>query len=134
MKRSLLVGLLATVFVVQLADAGMKTPVPLEVDVAGRWASGSFADTRANPTTYETLGCGLYSYPGYTVAYCSAHKGYTPETGYQSGYCYTTDPAMVDTIKAIANDSWVRFEWNANYGECTLIQVESSSSYAPKLP
>src|SRR5688572_24848515 len=134
MRRTLLVASLASAFAVNLADAGLKTPVALDVNVTERWAEGSFADTRANPTTHQTIGCGLYSYPGYTVAYCSAYEGYTPETGYQSGYCYTTDPAMVDTIKSIANDSWIRFQWNGNYGECTLIQVESSSNYAPKLP
>ena len=48
-----------------------------------------------------------------------------------SGFCLTSDPALLAVIATLQGDSLVNFNWNAN-GVCIQVDVRQGSSLEPK--
>ena len=49
------------------------------------------------------------------------------------GSCSSTVPSIVETVRSLPNDAFVRFEWDVN-GNCTYVGFTNGSYYAPKQP
>ena len=113
-------------------SAGQRLESPVYVTVAadssGR-ADGAISATRNSPDAVAYLTCRLHwSVSSGVVGSCSAKDAAGKSAG-----CFTSEPAALETIKAITADAYVRFAWNAA-GRCTDVTVEISSLDGPKLP
>ncbi|MBJ6765965.1 hypothetical protein JGU66_34865 [Myxococcaceae bacterium JPH2] len=106
--------------------AGEHNNMTVSVDLVGRIAAGDLGTARNTTNTKEFIGCTIQSSLTVTSVQCRAGDA----TGTQ-GYCNTTNPAMVETARAINGDDRLAFLWDAN-NNCTLISLEKFSAYPPK--
>ena len=90
-------------------------------------ARGSMYHVRNSPNDVEVLGCGTKTFKNNAPrwGFCQAADS---DDEYVS--CETTKPEMLDQIRAIADYSYVRFDFDENF-ECTRIDVSTQSFYLP---
>jgi hypothetical protein len=135
MKRSLApIATLATLAVLGLAGAvahsGYKQTNTVLVNDVGREATGSFGSARNSADSNQRIYCWVSTYapgPSATTGACSAESA-----GGTEGMCVTQDPALLDAIRAVNSDAFLRFRWDTD-GQCTLIQSYNGSLWAPKV-
>jgi hypothetical protein len=105
-----------------MASAGLKSYVPLSVNVAGKYASGGLAETHNTADNVQYAECGTNA----TTGYCTLRD--TAGTYYS---CYTTDPALLTVIRSMSDESSFSISWN-DTGVCTYVLSYASSRTAAK--
>jgi hypothetical protein len=124
--KKLLVTLLA-VSVPSMVLAGATTPFPVEIDMDNMFAAGDMATARLSNNDDELIGCGSRTdTSGFVFGFCQA----TDSSG-TSVQCFTTDPGLVEAIRAHADFSFILFAWDVSQ-ECTLIRNSTQSFYVPE--
>ncbi|HEV7609823.1 MAG TPA: hypothetical protein VGO61_20985 [Steroidobacteraceae bacterium] len=86
------------------------------------WATGDLGYVRNTPDTVQYIGCQVAGTAGVCMARNSAGVIHT---------CSTTDPGMMDAMRALNGDSFLVFAWNTD-GTCKVVQVQNDSRLAPK--
>jgi hypothetical protein len=104
------------------------------VDSSARFARGQMAGARASNDGTQLIACTLTTHDSspdqvggtsiYGNCFARDNRGVT-------GFCLTWDPAMIATMAALQNDSFVSFSWASN-GSCTSIEVAQGSHWEPK--
>jgi hypothetical protein len=121
---SLLAVLCLLAAVPSVSHAGLKLPSQLVgVNTSARYAFGTLSGARSSPTTDpEFLYCYVRAGGGSAdcVALTSANV---------SGYCLTTNPAIISAISAVGSGSYVYFAWDTA-NNCTTVQ-QTIYSYQP---
>ena len=111
--------------------AGSTSDIFVEIDLIERHAKGNMLDARFSENEFERIGCGLSSYvlsngdiaqQGWCQA--SLTKG-------ENTICFTENWALIDSIKAIDDYSYISFRWD-KVGDCTSVYVSTQSQYIPK--
>lgn len=131
MKHSTVAALLFTAAAVtaSAAWAGEKAAPVVLVDTVNHVASGSLGTARNVATTYSMVGCWVNaSSTGSPNGYCAARN-----SAAVTGVCTTTSPELIEQIRTISGDSFIRFYWDES-GYCTSILVSNYSSFEPKAP
>jgi hypothetical protein len=107
------------------ASAGYHCVSPVGVDTTNRMAWGSMATARTSANAVEYIQCEVYGLAGAASASvaCIARNA----SGVQ-GYCSSTDPVMLDVIRAINDNSYLQFNWDAS-NRCTNLYLYNSSCY-----
>jgi len=116
-----------------LAVAGFLQPAPVTVTLNGDGSGNAIGDmvsARFAPDTVSLIGCGTRRFDNGLGAtsyfgFCQA----TDAAGVQ-GFCSTTNPDLLDQMKATADFSFIIFAWDVN-GECTRIGFSTQSFYIP---
>lgn len=123
--RGLVAALAAATFGAA-AFAGMKSQqqVVINDDKSSAWGDLGWARNSANTTEY--IGCHIIGSGNEGMGVCTARNaaGVTRS-------CTTQVSAYLYTITAINSDSFVQFKWNSS-GNCTMVIVETNSSFMPK--
>jgi hypothetical protein len=107
------------------------------VNQADQVATGQLAGARASTDATQQIGCvaaientstGDADSPAYIYhwGYCLA----VTTTG-DSAFCFSLNPEMVAAMRNLQGDAVLEFHWNLN-GQCTLIQLNQSSTQEPK--
>jgi hypothetical protein len=109
------------------AHAGSKTINPVTVAPSAGYAYGSLGSTRNSSEGISYL-IALHLVSGSNN---SAELEARDANG-NTGYCWTTNPALVDAISRIVGDSYVYFTWSSSTNECLYVQIVSSSQSEPK--
>jgi len=135
LKKSLLAAFIATALFQTSARAGGKSVIPLSVD---RWSNGtiqfrgSLGSVRNSTKPVESIGCSasasIHSAP---FATCYATE-YSPQ-GTAEVACYTDNPGLVATIRALSPDSYVDVTIDAR-GYCEAVYILTQSDLEPKKP
>jgi hypothetical protein len=120
----LLAGLLATMSYGSPAGAGQRGGEP--VSFGNNSAQGSLGNVRNTSDRTQLIGCTLLGFPSGVRAVCVA----TNSAG-TTRMCSSTEPGIIQAVQSINSDSFVFFEFNGS-GDCTSVQVEAFSHYAPK--
>jgi hypothetical protein len=102
--------------------AGIKSYAPLSVNVAGRYANGGLAETRNTVDNVQYAECGSNAGTGYCTLRDTAGTYYS---------CYTTDPAQIQVIRSMSEESIFSIAWDVN-GVCTYVLSYASSRTAAK--
>jgi hypothetical protein len=114
---------------VGVAHAGKKTTVVVQVITGTRTALGSLGSARNSADGVQMIGCAVSANAGSAPTLsCSA----TDSAG-TVGSCVSSDQNLVQVLSSLQGDSWLKFTWDAS-GNCTFIQVQNNSTYAPKSP
>ena len=112
--------------------AGFTQPFPVEIDFENRAANGDMWSARISDNENMLIGCGSrqiqFGEEIVAFAFCQARVAEGEDGGV---ICNTFDPVMVAAINAIADYSFVTFNWNEE-GECTRIGFSTQSFYLPK--
>ena len=112
-----------------LALAGEKAVQEVEINTQYKYASGALGSARNSADNLQSIGCGVYSYPGgITYVSCSARSAKP-----QSAWCWSTDAKLVSVGLGISTDSSLLFTWNDD-GTCSSIQLYNGSNTEPKRP
>lgn len=128
MKLRHLVPAAALSVLATVASAGFVQPAPVTIDFTNRVATGDMYTARNSVNAFEFIGCGVrYNSAGLTSAFCQAGLG---EADSQKITCFTTNPALVEALRAISAFSFITFSWDAD-GNCTRIGVSTQSFYLP---
>jgi hypothetical protein len=133
MKRKVWLSAAAVALVSTVAIAGYVQPAPVTVTLNGDGSGTAFGDmvsARFAPDAVSVMGCGTRRFDNGLGAtsyfgFCQA----TDATGVQ-GFCSTTNPDLLDQMKATGDFSFVIFAWDVN-GECTRIGFSTQSFYIP---
>jgi hypothetical protein len=114
-----------------LAWAGDISDVFVEIDLVERSARGNMLDARFSDNEFERIGCGIssFAFSDGSVSqqgWCQASlmKG-------ENTICFTENWALLDSIKAINDYSFISFRWD-KAGDCSSIYVSTQSQYIPK--
>jgi hypothetical protein len=115
------------------AMAGLVQPSPVEVTLfsdGGGIATGDMASARFSKDLVAFIGCGvrrIYTVDGSFVVFgfCQART-----SAGVNGICSSEDPALVESLAAISDYSFITFTWNAA-GSCTAIGNSTQSVYIP---
>lgn len=97
--------------------AGAPSLYPLSINYAARYANGGLAETHNTPDFVQYAECGSNSNTGY-CAMRDASGTYTS--------CYTTDPALIEVIRSMSDESFFSISWSAA-GVCTYVLSYASS-------
>jgi hypothetical protein len=129
--------LCAGAVVAMTAYAGYKRVEPVYVYSSGGtgYAYGNLSDTRNSADATQYISCYVALYLTQTGSMGSASYGCQAENA--SGVslsCYGTDPTVAQYISSgLKGDSYIYFSNNQN-GYCTYIEIDQSSTIAPKGP
>lgn len=126
------VAALALVSASALAGAKWTYPVSIQKDATGAGSMvGTLGSIRNSADTVTHLGCYYEHFPStwrnYPYASCFGYDG----TQWLS--CYTTDPALTETIARLQGDSYLWIAVKAD-GTCDRVQIGTHSWGAPKAP
>lgn len=128
-----------------LAFAGYAQPAPVQItvneDLSGS-ASGDLLTARTSKAKIEdpetgkkyeptSIGCGIKAFaPEYFGTTEVVWYGFCQATNDEGDYvnCFTENGDLLDAMKAVADRSYLRFDWNAD-AECTRIDVSTQSFY-----
>ena len=131
MKIKSMIIAAAVTIISSSAFAGFTQPVPVEIDLVNRIASGDMVTARYSDNADEFIGCGSRRIGtgagGFSFAFCQARIA-PGEDGL--AFCNTLDEELVKAINSIADFSFVTFSWNED-GECTRIGNSTQSFYLP---
>jgi hypothetical protein len=123
----------ASLFAVR-AFAGYKSTAYITVVPSIRVAFGSIGDARNSADLNQQIGC-VVTQSGiggdHLAGYCTA----TDANG-TGGFCSLPSTAIDGYLKAIATiqpNSYIYFEWDANYN-CKDLEIYSTSNYRPLTP
>lgn len=108
------------------AMAGSYMGYQVGINDTYKFAVGSIATTRNTPDTVQYIGC---YHNAYTTG-ASYGNCYAVNNAGVSRTCYTTNANMIDTIRSIADDSYIYFQWNTD-GTCSYILVDKGSRFRP---
>jgi hypothetical protein len=109
------------------AHAGGKSINPVTVAPSAGYAYGSLGSTRNSSDVISYL-VAIHLVSGSNN---SAELEARDANG-NTGYCWTTNPPLVEAISRVVGDSFVYFTWSSSTNECLYMQVVSSSQYEPK--
>jgi hypothetical protein len=124
--------------VASLAIAGQTKMEVVEVVMNGDGsgeASGDMVTARTSKNQYALIGCGIKGFddslgPVEQFGFCQADVG-EDDTGSQSAVCFTENIELLEIIKAIGDNSYIRFDFDAG-GFCTRIDISTQSFYLPR--
>lgn len=123
----LLVGAVAAG--VGVAYAGTKAASAaygVSVSVAGRGATGALGQARNNTNNNEYIACQVDSHAdGSTSGLCWAN-----DQNNNTVMC-SLNTALAAAARSINPDSYIQFSFDAN-GDCTALNVQNNSYFAPK--
>jgi hypothetical protein len=109
------------------AVAGSSQPQPVTISTDTRTAAGDMLTARTSDNPFEYIGCGVRTFVdgGTTLrtGFCQAGISET-----QTVQCFTEDPALVETMAAGNDFSFVIFRWDTN-NECIAIGFSTQSFY-----
>ena len=97
--------------------AGSKSLYPLSINYGSRYASGGLAETHNTADTTQYAECGSNSNTGY----CTLRDVAGTYTS-----CYTTDPALIEVIRSMSDESFFSIRWDAA-SVCTYVLSYASS-------
>jgi hypothetical protein len=131
MRALLAVSMALAILVVartpNVAVAGQKYDYPVAVSTTYAYAGGSMGTARNSSDTNQGISCTVSGSISNTSVSCSA-----VDANGNSAYCYTPNSGqMAQAVAAVSSDSYIFFEWDSN-GACTFVEIEASSSLAPK--
>jgi hypothetical protein len=128
--KAVLGGVVVVGLVGASAWAGSKTTNwTVGIDTVGKSAYGSVGATRSSADTVQYIGCSVYGFDdGFIQASCGAKNAAGTSVS-----CSSTVPSIVETVRAMPSDGFVRFQWN-DAGDCTYVAFGNYSYYAPKQP
>jgi hypothetical protein len=92
-------------------------------------AAGAMGSVRNSSDSEQYIGCTVYAYPGGPATVNCFARSRDPNYG----FCTSTDVALVQTAASITSDSVIHFGWDAQ-GKCSVLEIDTGSLYAPKLP
>jgi hypothetical protein len=121
------IGMLGT-SALALAGPKRESPVKIisEADGTGV-AYGQPATARQSTDWYQAIGCvTAWGVNGSRYGTCRA----TSASGIEAS-CWTDDADAIAQIRSAQSDSYLLFGWAVD-GRCTMVQVETSSTLAPK--
>lgn len=117
-----------------VAVAGLVQPANVQVvqnaDGSGR-ASGNMVTARFADNDVEMIGCGvrvLDDGAGGTFEWGFCQATDSADVG---GFCETTRPDLLASMKATSDYSFITFAWNPD-GECRAIGFSTQSFYIPQ--
>jgi len=130
MRKLLLTALITFSVFSPLTWAGSTIDFFVEIDLVERSAKGNMVDARFSEKEHERIGCGLSA--------MTFSNGETAEQGWcqaslskgENTICFTENPILLDTIKAIDDYSYISFKWN-KLGDCDFIHASTQSQYIP---
>lgn len=113
-----------------LAWSGSTSDILVEIDLVERSARGNLLDARFSANEFERIGCGISSF--------AFPNGETSQQGWcqasltkgENTICFTENWALLDSIKAIDDYSYISFRWD-KLGDCSSIYVSTQSQYIP---
>jgi hypothetical protein len=110
------------------AWAGLKSTRQVIVSTTGMYAYGSLANARSASGSVEKIGWFVETdvVLGTSRARCSATTAASV-----SATCTTYNAAFINTLNGLNGDSVLWFNWDAG-ANCTYVNVENQSMYAPK--
>lgn len=127
MKIRKLVAALLVMSVPSVVLAGAVVSFPVQIDFEAMFAAGNMATARLSDNDIEVIGCGSRSdSSGFVWGFCQAR-----DSSDAFVQCFTTDPVLVDAIRAHADFSFILFAWN-EAGECTVVRNSTQSFYIPE--
>ena len=119
----------ALILTSSMAYGGLFSPVPVEVDVENRLAFGDPLSARFSDNDVEFIGCGIRASvdEGPDVfAFCQASNA-----DGEFLFCSTLEPVLIDTIRALADFTFIVFAADEN-AECTFVGNSTQSLYIPE--
>lgn len=126
MKRTTAILALGLITATGTALAGLNYGAyDITVNPTGKAAGGGINMARRTADSVQYIVCGASSFTGSTTQ----GSCYARDKTYASGFCSTTDPQMIDTIRSITPSAYISFGWN-DTGACTFVSVSNGSSYA----
>jgi hypothetical protein len=112
------------------AVAGRVQPVPVQIDLFGDGSGrviGNMTTARYSENDVEFIGCGTRnSGDGFQFAFCQASDAEA-----NAVFCSTENPELVAAVRAIADQSFIIFRFDA-VGECTFMGFSTQSYYLPR--
>ena len=131
-KRAMMVAIVVSaLFVPVLARAGAK--FSQTVVVSSTYGYGNVGAARSSSDSNEYIGCTTYYNAGNSgstiAAFCFAEN--SAGTFF---YCQTTTPNVLQVIGTITDASYIDIGAANNGGQCTYVEVDNYSYYAPMTP
>jgi hypothetical protein len=105
--------------------AGVRSYIPLTVNVAGHFANGGLAETHNTADFTQYAECG--SNP--TTGFCTVR-----DSGGTIYSCFTTDASLLSVIRSMSPDSLFSIVWDPTTNQCTYVLSYASSRVAPRTP
>jgi hypothetical protein len=133
MKTIKIILVTSVAFFSTITIAGSISEIPVTVtlneDGSGSM-SGSMSTARFSDNDVEFIGCGTRNIDAgqpelVRFAFCQGGTAAGEE-----GFCSTLNPALVDILDAIADNSFVLVNFDAN-GDCISIGLSTQSFYIP---
>ena len=127
MKKKKLLAVLLVMCVPSMVLAGAANDVPVTIDFDIMFAQGNMATARFAKNKKEMIGCGSRSdASGFVWGFFQA-----TDSSDANVTCFTTNPVLVEAIRAHADFSFILFAWDEAQ-ECTIIRNSTQSFYIPK--
>lgn len=117
------------------AMAGYLQPAEVVVDHDNTFASGDMRSARDAKDDITFIGCGVRHFDdgtggAFVFGFCQA-----TDADENSVNCTTTNPALLDALDVVADNSFLTFSWEDD-GDgnltCTRIGASTQSFYLPK--
>ena len=113
------------------AFGGMVQPFPVDVDIAGRTASGDMVTARYSANDNEFIGCGIRIIQDgvggvFSFGFCQAE-----DRDGERAFCNSQDPALLDAISSSGDYGFISFSYDED-DICTRIGFSNQSFYLPE--
>lgn len=120
------------VFAGLIVDSDVE--VTINSDLSGT-AIGSMSSARFSNNHIESIGCGVRTFGdsaggSFSFGFCRAVMDDGSAEGL-AGVCFTDSGDLLETMRAVADYSFITFSWDAE-GECTRVGYSTQSFYIPK--
>jgi hypothetical protein len=132
--RGLVAGVAALAVSASVMAGVRSTLRTVVVNQTTRFAEGQLAGARASSDGNQYIGCSTWAkddLPGQDGGGSRQGICYATDARGVSGFCLTSDPALLAVIATLQGDSLVNFNWNAS-GACIQVDVRQGSSLEPK--
>ena len=129
-----LVAAVAALGVSASVMAGVRQTFRTVVNPTTRSAEGQLAGARSSSDGNQYIGCSTWAQdasPDQDGGTSRAGVCYAADSRGISGFCVTSEPALLAVMATLQGDSLLSFSWNAN-STCTSIDVRQGSSLEPK--
>lgn len=140
MKLKLMIAGTVATLACSIALAGFVQPAPVTFDFfeGGGTASGDMRTAREAKNDVDFIGCGVRQFDNgvsqSTFGFCQAQNAEV-----ESITCFTDRPALLETMRATADNSFITFSWvDVDDGEggltqeCIRVGFSTQSFYLPK--
>jgi hypothetical protein len=106
------------------ASAGQKDTPQVTIGPSSTYAGGSLVGARYSGDSVQYIGCTAYmSWSGpWTSCYAKDKAG-------KYFLCNSSDPKWHEVLQAMTDSSYLYITANAQYGTCTYISVDNSSTH-----